>query len=364
MFPPSHTPSEDDKFKLSHVPGASGYDVLIEPRDIRSVRASEVELARFVHFRQQHNRGILILEEPRVTRDRLLREWRNLKAMLQGEIASNLSLVILDQGKPEWIDGEPRGDDEAQIVIALESERRRNRRPTDVFYDILRILINQWIKHEGPVTSGWLCDTAGCTYPTVALALRQLQPYLKRHSDRRVELKGFPREEWTRLVVNADKVRDTRRFADRSGQPRSVEHLITRVQKLPQPVATDDVLPMLNTPPAIAIGGVPGTKRFFPTLDVIGIPRLDLTIHCRSRALDLDFVRRLDPGLQPADVGEPARVAVHVLRQPHVFFERDDTGILWADPVECLLDLHEMRLEPQALEVIRSLPFKPGVAHA
>jgi len=30
---------------------------------------------------------------------------------------------------------------------------------------------------------------------------------------------------------------------------------------------------------------------------------------------------------------------------------------VWADPVECLLDLHEMRLESQAKEFLQHLAF-------
>jgi hypothetical protein len=93
---------------------------------------------------------------------------------------------------------------------------------------------------------------------------------------------------------------------------------------------------------------------------LIGTPRLDLTLHCRARQPDIGFLRQLDPALKPARREEPARLVIHLLRYPHRFSETDADGILWADPVECLLDLHEMRLESQALEFLQALTPKAG----
>jgi hypothetical protein len=46
---------------------------------------------------------------------------------------------------------------------------------------------------------------------------------------------------------------------------------------------------------------------------------------------------------------------VHVLRGQSDFFQPRKAGLAWADPVECLLDLHESRLEPQAEEFLEAL---------
>ena len=188
------------------------------------------------------------------------------------------------------------------------------------------------------MTSKWIAETAGCTYPTVAAALERLEKYLTRQSDRSVELGSFPRDEWSRFVANADHIRGTCRYADRSGQPRPIDALLTRLQRV--------------KPPGVAIGGVLGAKRLFPALDLVGTPRLDLTVQSRRREPDLGFLRQLDSALQPAEQDEPARLVIHVLHQPVVFFESEADGTLWADPVECLLDLHELRLEAQAVEFL------------
>jgi hypothetical protein len=365
MFPlRSDAPPEDLGIRVTSVVGDTACDVLVEARDLRGVRAAIIELARFVSHKEDRHRGILVLDDPQITEERLQDDWENFSGMYRPGIFDRLTLVVYRDGAKIRTEGKLLPEDETLISLAMNKERQSTPRSSEAYFDIFRILLNQWVKRGGPVTSKWLCEIAGCTYPTAALALRRLGNYLRRYSDRRVELKAFPKDEWMRLVANAGKVRDTRWFADRSGQPRSVEYLLSRFQKLRPPPTLERAPHLSVTAVEIAIGGIPGVKRYFPNLDVVGTPRLDLTIHSRSRTLDLDFVRRLDPALQPATGDEPARLAIHVLRQAKTFFERDEDGLLWADPVECLLDLHEMRFESQALEMISSLPFESGGAHA
>ena len=157
-----------------------------------------------------------------------------------------------------------------------------------------------------------------------------------------MELKSFPRGEWARLLAVSDQVRSTACFVDTSGQPRSLERLMRQLQELKRA--------------DIAVGGVYGAKHYHPELDLVGSPRLDLTMHCPHEMRDLSFVKRLDPGLETIEgPGKPARLVVHVLRRKESFFKRGADGSLLADPVECLLDLHEARLEPQALEFLNML---------
>jgi len=331
-------------------------DALIEVKigasSLRTMNSALMKLAAILGNRPGF-KGYLALADSAITLPRLQEEWISISRVLRPEILERLTVCIL---KENQIMSFPRElDPQTQSIISatVEKERRgmaatRAPRSSELFYDILRILINQWIKRAGPLTSRWLAEAAGCTYPTVASALEKLEKYLARHSDRRVELKAFPKDEWFRLVANADKVRQTLRFTDRSGQPRSVESLVSRLQKL--------------HPDGVAIAGVLGARRLFPAIDLIGTPRLDLTLHCRTRQPDLGFLRQLDPALKPAGSEEPARLVIHLLRSPHVFFETDPDSVLWADPVECLLDLHEMRLESQALEFLHALTPKGGTA--
>ncbi len=77
--------------------------------------------------------------------------------------------------------------------------------------------------------------------------------------------------------------------------------------------------------------------------------------------MDWDFVKQLDPALQETERrDEPAPLVVHLVRRASPLFQPSEEGLQWADPVECLLDLHEGRLESQALEFLNSFPAAKG----
>lgn len=348
------SPVKISKPRLQYEVDAEVGDALIEVKigvdSQRTLSGAMMRLA-FALGERPGFRGFLVLVDSAITVPRLQEEWNRAAKVIRPEIHQRLNVCIQQETHFTGVPDDPDADTQSILADVVEKERgaihaHRSPRTSEPFYDILRILINQWIKRAGPLTSRWLAESAGCTYPTVASALEKLEKYLTRHSDRRVELKAFPKDEWSRLVANADKVRQTLRFADHSGQPRSIESLMTRLQKLHLA--------------GVAIAGVPGARRVYPALDLIGTPRLDLSIHCRTRQPEIGFLRQLDPALKPARRDEPARVVIHLLRQAQVFFEADSDGILWADPVECLLDLHEMRLESQAYEMVQALPNLKG----
>jgi hypothetical protein len=111
----------------------------------------------------------------------------------------------------------------------------------------------------------------------------------------------------------------------------------------------------------VAIGGVLGAKHYQPSLDIIGNPRLDLSIYNGRKIADLSFVEKLDPGLEKATHrDESPSLVIHAIRRGESLFQPGDDGLSWADPVECLLDLHENRLESQALEFLNSFPVGKG----
>ena len=178
---------------------------------------------------------------------------------------------------------------------------------------LLRLAVGVQLRsadYTGSVTSEWLKKTVGCSYPTVASSLRRVEASLYRHSDRRVELHHFPREEWWRLLAVGHEVRSTTRFVDRSGQPQIADVFLNRLKKL----GRND----------IAVGGVIGARHYQPSLDLVGTPRLDLSVHSRARNVDLSFVRELDPALKKSEGREEAaRVVIHIVRRADPLFRTD-----------------------------------------
>jgi hypothetical protein len=338
---------ENTNTELDYRPDGHWKDVWVEVKSemhgLRTLRASLLELSYWL-TKHRNSRGILVLADTRISPERLEREWAFAEEALRRNITLRLSIAQLRNNRYIGLPQDLGNDFRVWLDELVERETKlRGVRSGESFYDILEVLVHQWMLGKGPVTREWLKKTVGCSYPTVATTLRRLESSLRQHSDRRVELRFFPREEWWRLLAVADKVRSTSHFVDRSGQPRTAESLLRRLKGL----GRDD----------IAVGGVAGARHYQPDLDLAGTPRVDLSVHTRGRTIDLGFVRELDPALQKSKSREePWRLVVHVVQRADSLFKRSDDGLVWADPVECLLDLHENRLETQAQEFVASFP--------
>jgi hypothetical protein len=335
-------------FRADALIGHSVFEVLVDLRDFRHFRSTLMGLGKILLVDSRFH-GILVLVEPQISDDRLREEWLGIEPLFRPELLERITLVIRREGTADEVVG-PLTDIEKSCIEPV-SERARQRafrpmrRPSEAFYDILRVLLVHWFRKSGPLTSKELAEETGFSYPTIATALERLEPRLIRHSDRRVELGMFPEDAWFQLVAQADKARASQGFADPSGRPRPPEVLLDRLRDL----GRND----------IAVSGVFGARHYLPGIDLVGTPRLDLVVHARRFAGPPNFLRRLDPALKPAGRGEPCQVVVHTLFRPEPFFSQPENGIRWADEVECLLDLHEMRLESQALEFVERLTPRP-----
>jgi len=316
-----------------------------EVRDVRRIRSKLMELAEAV-VGTEYN-AILILIKPHISTPRLTSVWESLLRILRPEVSNRLSLVIY--GSKETVElPKPLSWDLKRAAQELIEHGVKDpvpiRKRSTAFYDILRILMVHWFRQSGPLTSKTLGELAGFSYPTIAASLERLEPYLSIHSDRRVELRRFPEQPWREFLALSEGVRATRRYADRSGRPRAFETLMERLRS----EGSADT----------AIGGVLGARHYLPSLDISGIPRLDLTINASQIQRVDDIMHRLDPALKLAERNEPGRVVVHVVRQPQSLFTSDSDGNRWADEVDCILDLYEARLDQQAHELQSALSAK------
>ncbi|HUI06634.1 MAG TPA: hypothetical protein VL486_06475 [Verrucomicrobiae bacterium] len=317
---------------------------------VSSLRTSLIQLAYDLTEQKPEMNGLLVLVDPKITEERLAEEWQYARRALQKEVMDRLGLVVFRGNQCRGFPNDPVPAIRSQLETVLQNRMLhcKVRVHSGVAnYEIFKILLHQWLLNKGPMTALLLAQTAGYTYPTVRDAVQRLGSAIKRHSDRRIELAYFPRDEFARLLAVSDRVRTTTRFTDCSGQPRSPEGHLRRLEKL--------------NVPDIAIGGVIGARHYHPDLDLIGSPRLDLSLHCPGKQMNLGFIERLDPALQQVDDPHgPANVVVHAIRHANPLFQPRDSGLHWADPVECLLDLHEMRLESQACEFLNSFPPARG----
>jgi hypothetical protein len=311
----------------------------------RTLRAEIMAMA-VAADREARALHVLWLDRPRMTAQRIEGEWKLARRVLRPEVLKRLAILVsLADGRtrsfgeiPESLAGSARRD----LILRGHGHGTVVLPSPDFRFIILKLFVHAWLTRRGPVTARWLADAAGCSYPTVASATRWIGSSVVKRKDRRLELVAFPHREWARLLVVAEEARSTMRFADRSGQPRSPSSLAERLGEL--------------RPGGVAIGGVLGARHHHAELDIAGLPRLDLSVHAPGRSADISFVRQLDPALEAtSDPTEPARLVVHFVRHEDPLFEVPAQGLPWADPVECLLDLHEARLEPQAAELARAL---------
>jgi len=281
--------------------------------------------------------GYLLLLDPKLSHAFLETELRGFKSALLPNIADRLKLVIAKQGDIVFGEGCILDKDRQLLNKGLNLKKgARTQLPSAGKRDeVFLVMLHQWVTGQGSMTSKWLEETVGCNYRTVSNAIEMLGHVVRRHSDRSVSLKYFPEQDWGRILAVMQKVRSTMLYTDVSGQPRSPESLMKRLNKM----GLNDV----------AVGGVLGAKRYYEDLDIVGTPRLDLCIHCPDGRFDSEFIRKLDPALElTCDLHRPVQVALHFVRRRDSLFESEEGGAIWADPVECLLDLYSARLDLQA----------------
>jgi hypothetical protein len=156
-----------------------------------------------------------------------------------------------------------------------------------------------------------------------------------------VRLGAFPTDAWAALRAQASRIRDTQAYADATGRAPNLERLLSRLRTA--------------APSHVAVGGVVAARFWKPDIDIDGTPRIDLCVHAPTGRRDMAFLKQVDVALTPTDEPGNAIVVVHSLYRPVPHFTEDSRGLPIADPIEVLLDLHELRFDAQAAELRRHL---------
>lgn len=312
------------------------------PTQIRELRSRLAGLG--THLARNHRvaEACLLLRVERLTEERLRNEWNDLIAILRPAIARRLALIAVGPDLQVCL---PKRTPELGALAdaageILEPPVRPGGSTLPKYYDILQVLLIRWLLGQGPISRKELGEVTGCTYPTIAKAVRRLpQHVLRLHSNRSLDFTDFPLRAWDELRVRSGSERGTLWFMDGTGRDADPQWLLKRLQRM--------------KPPHVALGGVLAGEHWDPHFNLIGIPRLDISIHA-AHGCDLSFLRALDPALQPARPGEVGPVLViHPIRRPVSLFAEDPKGGLpFADPIETLLDVCEMRYAEQADEMV------------
>ncbi len=309
--------------------------------DVRVLQSAFIRLAKLLEEHSSY-KGILVIDDARISKARLFEEWESWNKLFQPSILSRIRMVIfLHSSIIEKIGGFSSEEIEALHTIQnqlWEKSENSKRKKSDSLIEIFRVLLVHWFRGSGPLQITHLSQQTGFSFPTIAGALEKMESHLKRNSDRSVELNTFPRDQWFKLTSAMDIVRVPQGYW--AHNPRSVNDLIDRVNE--------------NADKDIAFGGIIGASNYFPGIDLVGIHRIDLCVHNWSLGKIDKFIRKLDPGLKRVESGELPQVVIHNLSRPESLFTKSE-NIPIADEVECLLDLYEARMESQANELLEHL---------
>lgn len=312
--------------------------------DLRLLQVTILQLAKFL-FELKDNTAVLIIDETKISKSRLSNEWRSLGNLIQPSVFSRMRMVVfasrsLTEKFGELSDKEMEASFEIQGNLSENPVTKRNPKK-DAFYEILWILLVFKFRNYGPLQINRLCQISGFSYPSVATALQKLEDKLVRSSDRSVELKSFPESAWFKFLSNSDEKRSAYRFW--AYRPRPVEDLMDRLAE--------------RTENDFALGGIVGTRHYFPGIDLIGVHRLDISVVNWSFNKIEALIYKLDPGLKKTDAGTVPQIVVHNLARPESLFVTGGRFNI-ADEVECLLDLHEARLDMPFMELLEHFKAK------
>ncbi len=327
---------------------------LVRVRAVRALRSGLLELT-YKLSECPGCGGFLALVDCRLSQERVEREVEQARRVLRPDLLNRLQVLFLsaEQDIGEGLRSAGLGEQEVERVeeaLSRISPARANRRIPRAAQDLVfEYLLNAYLLGKGPLTTESVMRATGYSYPPVAKALELLDPFVRRHSDRRLELACFPCKEWRRYLGVYERGRFADKFEAPAGLARSPDQLLSRLLKLQQP--------------GVAISGVHAARHYFPDLDLVGAPRLDLCLHMPRGYSESRLPTRLDPALESVgfDSGNPALVIWPVYRAVSMFdADGGDQGLEWADPVSCLLALHDARLEAQAQELVDA--FESGLA--
>jgi hypothetical protein len=310
---------------------------------LRDIRSALLEAAYGLKDQSDpHIQHVCVLYASRVSPSRMAKEWEQFSQVVDPSLVRRIHMLNLQKGQEFE---SPNLDREflqwVRLWVLKQAVKESPRGVTQ--RTVFAHLVRSWLNGVEPETIKSVQEATLLSYPTVAKVLDSLeaQGALLRTSDRRVGLTMFPWSEWRRWAVAGASKRTTLRFIDPTGLPVSPERMIKRLRA--------------SAYSHVAVSGILGAKHYLPELDIRGDIRLDLVASQSMDAFDLD-ISDIDPALVMTDQlnAKPALVVHFPEKRRDDYFDRDGTTN-WADPIDCLADLYELRLDAQAEEMLNHL---------
>jgi hypothetical protein len=347
------------------------YEIKMSGRGVRDLRNAAVGLATYLPAHVKTRRGYVLASLNRISAGRVRTEWDRMQQVLLPDIRARMNLVAVVDGIE--IVELPRPQRTPIVDRFLETAVKKSRRdsqssatrPSKVTHplgtswkhlEIEKVLLHRWLLGEGAIPVGTLCRQVGCSYPTAIQAIGRLSAVgelIERGRGRSVALAKYPRDRWAELLRAQRLTYPPDEFVNPIAEPGAIDGIMRRLNRLKLKGA--------------AIGGVIAARRWDPSFDLNGTPRIDVVLHMaggRAPSEDdrvgnaTEFVRRIDPALarrSPRAHGATVLVLHSIYRADPLFLEEPQSPMPWADPVEVLCHLNDLGLTAQAAQLIQRI---------
>lgn len=305
-------------------------------RSTRDLRAEMLTLA--ADLAAGGGRGCLTVLDPVIAPSTVQGEWSRLLPILSHDVRDRMSLHL-------------ESDRSASPSHRLPPDFALLDRP-NYRYEVVRLLLGANLEGSGPKPIQRLMEKIGASQTPVRQALNELKQAGIAHSKGRgVDVTAEDLS--TELLARLHALPQVLRFRfERGAQIKTPAALLQRALPLLQAGASLSWRPL-------SLSGVAVAQAQMPSLDLVGLPRLDLVARVErdAKTFDTSILRMLDDGLElEPNVLAPVPVAITLVRAEAD--ETCDAGLgdaRCACPMDVFLSLLDLDLRDQALQYAKAI---------
>lgn len=283
------------------------------------------------------------------------KEWEGFLEIVRPDLADHLAIVAIGVDgvhvAPDSRNVTARALEARSILPVIDSSALAVTSswsaPTPKFFAVWKVLFNAWLRNEGPLRTSVIARRSTSSKPTVRAGLRRLQGRreIEPSQHHGVEFLAMPKATLDEIRALSESLRRPVHYQYLSEYRCDPENLLKRL--------------LGSRPTGVYIGGIAAARHHDSAFRVNELRRVDVVV---TDIAPPDWVRALDPALNVVSGSTVSTVLVaHRVDSVQPLGGGAETS-QWADPVETLLDLYEMRLEAEAERFLQF--FRPGAAPA
>jgi len=298
---------------------------IISPKSTRDLRAAVVDMAASLLERPDEE-AVLTIKDLRMSRDTVQNEWDRILKTFRGDVQSRLTLTFDEPSRPA-----------TEKVIFPATRRLKSIRldPPNFRFEVLRQLIGADIARRDPMSVAQLVKMTGASHFTVRKVLDFLtkRGVVRQSNPTNARYAVIATEMTRELLGVVHALPQMLRFQYEAGaRPRSTPELVERFEKMQD-------LKIAKGWENLALSGVSATNPYrLPTVDLLGVPRLDLCAYVGKDAkmFDASMVRMLDDGLEYVpDVRANASLVISIVQSDPEFNHPLGLNTAWRHAQGC-----------------------------